>query len=111
VPRDPKTLFDGIEARLGNVAEAWAWLSQRDALARPEAAALFTDVRLTTVASDEEETTEHVIAVTRTNSMYLSLDADAQQRLEQGFAAVADGAGGSFPMRLCAVLVTARAAA
>ena len=29
-PRDEKTLFDGIEARLGNVSTAWAWLNQRE---------------------------------------------------------------------------------
>jgi SAM-dependent methyltransferase len=108
VPRDRETLFDGIEARLGNVSEVWAWINQRAGLARPEAADLFTDVRLTTAASDEEETAEHLVAVTRTTSMYLSLDADDRERLEQGLTAVVDQAGGSLPLTLNAVLVTAR---
>jgi ubiquinone/menaquinone biosynthesis C-methylase UbiE len=108
VPRDRKTFFDGIEARLANVADAWAWLSQQDALARPEAAELFTDVRLTTAVSEEEETAEHLVAVTRTTSMYLGLDGDHRQRLEQGLTAVVDDAGGSFPLTLYTVLVTAR---
>jgi SAM-dependent methyltransferase len=110
VPRDEKTVFDGTEARLGNISEAWAWLSQRDALARPEAAELFTDVRLTTVANDEQETAERLIAVMRTTSMYLGLDADERQRLDHGLAAVVDEAGGSYPLNLYAVLITARAA-
>ena len=110
VPRDRETLFAGIEARLGNVSEVWAWLNQRDTLARDDAAELFTDVSLTTVASEEQETGEHLVAVTRTTSMYLGLDARDRRRLEQGLAAVIDDAGGSFPVTLCAVLVTARAA-
>jgi ubiquinone/menaquinone biosynthesis C-methylase UbiE len=111
MPRDRETFFNGIEARLGNVSEAWAWLNQRAPLARPEAAELFTDVRLTTAASDREETAERLVAVTRTTSMYLSLDPDERLRLEQGLTAVVDGAGGSFAVTLYAVLVTARRAA
>jgi hypothetical protein len=41
--------------------------------------------------------------------MYLGLDVDERSRLEQGFSAVVDGAGGHFPLTLYAVLVTARA--
>jgi SAM-dependent methyltransferase len=109
VPRDRETLFDGIDARLGNVSEVWAWINQRDALARPEASELFTDVRLTTVASDEEETAERLVALTRTTSMYLGLDAGDRRRLEDGLASVVDGAGGSFPVTVYSVLVTAGA--
>jgi ubiquinone/menaquinone biosynthesis C-methylase UbiE len=107
VPRDRESVFRGMEARLGNVSDAWAWLNQRDALARPEAARLFTDARLTTVASDQEETAERLVAVTRTTSMYLAMSPDDRQRLEQGLTAVVEGAGGSFPLTLYAVLVTA----
>jgi len=109
VPRDRQTFFDGIESRLDNVSEAWAWLNQRDALAREEVAGLFTDGRLTTVAADEQETAEHLVAVTRTTSMYLGLGASDRQRLEKGLAAVVDGAGGSFPLTIYGVLITARA--
>jgi SAM-dependent methyltransferase len=107
VPRDRETLFDGIDARLGNVSEVWSWINQRDALARPEASTLFTDVRLTTVVIDEEETTERVVALTRTTSMYLGLDAGDRRRLEDGLTSVIDGAGGGFPLTLYSVLVTA----
>ena len=108
VPRDRETFFDGIEARLGDVSEVWAWMCQQTALARPEAAELFTDVRLTTAASDDEETAEHLVAATRTTSMYLGLGARDRERLEQGLTAVVDEAGGSLPLTLYAVLVTAR---
>jgi ubiquinone/menaquinone biosynthesis C-methylase UbiE len=110
VPRDRRTVFDGIESRLDNVSEVWAWVNQREALARGEAADQFTDVRTTTVASEEEETAEHLIAVMRTTSMYLGLDVHDRKRLEQGLTAVVQDAGGSFPLTLYALLVTARAA-
>jgi ubiquinone/menaquinone biosynthesis C-methylase UbiE len=109
-PRDEQTFFEGIESRLDDVSAVWAWLHQRDELSRREAADLFTDVRLTTVASEEQETSEHLIAVTRTTSMYLGLDAADRTRLEQGLAAVVEEAGGSYPVTLHALLVTARAA-
>jgi hypothetical protein len=86
VPRDRKTLFDGIESRLGNVSEVWAWLNQRDVLAREEAAGLFTDVRLTTVASEEQETAEHLVAVTRND-----LDVSRSRRVRQTAAGAGSG--------------------
>jgi ubiquinone/menaquinone biosynthesis C-methylase UbiE len=110
VARDRQTFFDGIEGRLGNVSKVWAWINQRDALAREEAGDLFTDVRLTTSTSERQERAEHLIAVTRTTSMYLGLDARDRGRLESGLAAVVDEAGGSYALTLDAVLVTARAA-
>jgi ubiquinone/menaquinone biosynthesis C-methylase UbiE len=110
VPRDPQAFFDGIEKRLDDVSAVWAWVNQRDALAREEAAHLFADVRLTTVARDEQETAERLIAVTRTTSMYLGLDPRDRTRLEEGLAAVVEKAGGSYPLTLYALLVTARAA-
>ncbi len=110
VARDRQTFFDGIEGRLGNVSEVWAWINQRDALAREEAGDLFGDVRLTKASTEREERAEHLIAVTRTTSMYLGLDARDRKRLEEGLAAVVEEAGGSYPLTLDALLVTARTA-
>jgi ubiquinone/menaquinone biosynthesis C-methylase UbiE len=110
VARDRPTFFDGIEGRLGNVSEVWAWINQRDALAREEAGDLFGDVRLTTTSTEREERAERLIAVTRTTSMYLGLDARDRKRLEDGLAAVVEEAGGSYPLTLYALLVTARTA-
>ena len=42
--RDERTLWEGAEARRGNVSELWAWLAQRE-LATAEAAELFGDAR------------------------------------------------------------------
>jgi len=42
--------------------------------------------------------------------MYLGLDGSERKRLEQGLTAVVEEAGGSYPLRLHALLVTARAA-
>ena len=108
VARDRQTFFDGIEGRLGNVSEVWAWINQRDALAREEAGDLFGDVRLTTASTEREERADYLIAVTRTTSMYLGLDARDRRRLERGLTAVVDEAGGSYALTLDALLVTAR---
>lgn len=110
VLRDRTTLFDGMRARLGNISDAWAWLTQREALARPEAAELFDDVRLTTVATKIEETAESVVGFMRTTSMYLALEPEDRLRLENGLTAVVDEAGGSYPLTIYYVLVTASAA-
>jgi ubiquinone/menaquinone biosynthesis C-methylase UbiE len=109
--RDERTFVEGIESRLDDVPAVWAWISQRDELVREEASGLFTDAQLTTVVSEERETAENLIAVTRTTSMYLGLDAHDRQRLEQGLAAVIEEAGGSFPLTLYSLLVTAKAEA
>ena len=56
------------------MSTAWAWLNQREDIDRAEAAELFSPARLTTVVREVEETVERVIAVTRTTSMYRTLD-------------------------------------
>jgi hypothetical protein len=56
-----------------------------------------------------EEDVERLIALTRTTSMYLTLDSGGRRRLEEGLAALVDGVGGSYPLRLLYVLVTAQA--
>src|SRR5262249_39940137 len=96
--RERATLFDGIEARLGNISDAWAWLTQREPLPRPEAAELFHDVRLTTVETAWDETAESLVGFMRTTSSYLALEPDRQQRLEERLNAVVDEAGGSYPL-------------
>jgi hypothetical protein len=108
--RDRETVFGGMKARLGNMSDAWAWLSQREALARPEVAALFDDVRLTTVPTEIEETTEKVVAFMRTTSTYLALEPTDRRRVEDGITAAVDGVGGSYPLTIEYVLVTGRAA-
>ena len=107
--RDPEAIWSGAEERRGDVSELWSWLTQRD-LASADAAGLFTDVRVSTVARDREWTAEVSLALTRTSSAYLCLDEAGQQRLERRLAAVFERAGGSMPSTDYAALVTARAA-
>lgn len=107
VSRDAATIWEGAAARRGNVSELWAWLEQRE-IARPEAAELFGDVRIATVASRAEETAEESLALVRTTSAYLRLDTGRRRLLERRLATAIDKAGGSFRSTTFATLVTAR---
>jgi ubiquinone/menaquinone biosynthesis C-methylase UbiE len=106
--RDRKTLFEGLEARLVNISEAWAWLNQRETLLRPEAEELFESARLTTAETHVSETAESLVGFMRTTSTYLALEPDQRRRLEEGLTAAVDEAGGSYPLTIVYVLVTAR---
>jgi SAM-dependent methyltransferase len=109
VSRDTRALWEGAEARLGNVSELWAWLVKRD-LARPEAATLFRDVRLRTVQVQRAETAAETLAHIRTQSAYLRLDAESQPKLEKLIEATIENLGGTYRPTLFAVLATARRA-
>ncbi len=107
VSRDAKTLWDGAEARHENVSELWSWLSKHD-IARPEAAELFSAAEITAVPIDKEQTAEESLALVRTSSSYIRLDAECQRRLDQRLRAVIENAGGKVSSRTFATLVTAR---
>jgi SAM-dependent methyltransferase len=104
--RDPDMLWTGVEERRGDVARVWSWLTKRD-VKNPRAARLFADVQVARVAVEEEETAEESIALTRTTSAYLNLDAERRARLEEllrdAFARAGARRSTSF-----ATLVTAR---
>lgn len=106
-PRDPGTLWSGVEARLCNVSEMWAWFERRD-IARAEAAELFEDVQVARLPIEREATSEDVLAFVRTTSAYLSLDANRRELLERRLSAVLEEAGGTHRWTTSAVLVTAR---
>ena len=105
--RDPEALWEGAEARRGNVSDVWAWLVHSD-LVRPEAAALFRDVEITAIPIERAETFDDVIALTRTTSAYLRLDPERRQRLESNIARVIENAGGTFRSTTYPTVVTAR---
>jgi SAM-dependent methyltransferase len=107
---DPATLVRDAEARSGNVSELWSWLTRHD-LARAEAAELFEDVRLATVAEELDETAAELIALIRTTSTYLALDQARRDRLESRITSAIDDAGGTLRTTIHAVLATARVAA
>jgi ubiquinone/menaquinone biosynthesis C-methylase UbiE len=106
-PRTMDEQFAGAEARRDNVSEVWAWLTQHD-LAVPEAAALFTDVRIETRSREITETADEVMEHVRTTSSYLELDEARRERLEQRHREIIDAAGG-YRETIHAMLVTARA--
>ena len=108
-PLSDEALWAGVDERMDNVSELWAWLSRHD-LARPEAAALFRDVELTREPAQGALSTEHYLARVRTTNSYLHLAAVDQQRLEQGLSAVIEARGGTYTASHYAVLVTARRA-
>jgi SAM-dependent methyltransferase len=105
--RDPEALRAGIEERRADVSRVWSWLTKRD-VARAEAARLFGDVEVASVAIEREETVEASLALTRTTSAYLNLDADRRLRLEQLLRAAFGRAGGVSRSTSLAILVSAR---
>jgi ubiquinone/menaquinone biosynthesis C-methylase UbiE len=109
VPRDLRTLWEGADARMGNISELWAWLMNRE-IARPEAAALFRDVQLRKVRIEAAETAGDLVALIRTTSSYLRLDPELRVGLEERIAGVVEGMGGTYRPALFAVLATARTA-
>jgi ubiquinone/menaquinone biosynthesis C-methylase UbiE len=110
ISRDANTLWEGAEARRGNVSEVWAWLTKQP-IERHEAAELFTDVQIDTISIDRTETTAEALALTRTTSAYLRLDDQSRRKLETRLSAVLDSAGGVLRYTTFAVLVTARVTA
>jgi SAM-dependent methyltransferase len=107
--RDDKTVWEGAQARRGNVSELWSWLGKRD-IARPEAADLFADVRIATAPVERVQTAEEMLGEVSTTSAYLRLDAERKRALERRLAAIAEAAGGTYRTITLATLVTARAA-
>ncbi|MGH3126891.1 MAG: methyltransferase domain-containing protein [Gaiellaceae bacterium] len=106
--RDDEAIWKGAEERRGNISELWSWFAGHD-LARPEAAMLFEDVELTTVAEELQVTADECLTRIRTTSAYLRLDADGRRALEEALTSAMDEAGGGHRYVEYATLVTARA--
>jgi ubiquinone/menaquinone biosynthesis C-methylase UbiE len=107
VQRDDAEVWAGAEARRDNVSALWAWLEKREEFSA-EAAELFRDVEIDRVRIDLEERTEELIALMRTQSAYLGLDAARRKRLEERIATAVESVGGVCRSTTFAVLVTAR---
>jgi ubiquinone/menaquinone biosynthesis C-methylase UbiE len=105
-PRDDKTMWAGVDARRENVSELFTWLSRHE-LARPEAASLFEDVRLSKVPIEVHEAVEESLAHVRTQSSYLRLDHEGQQLIEKRLTSILESTGG-YHATIFATLVTAR---
>jgi SAM-dependent methyltransferase len=104
---DERELWDGAEARRGNISEVWAWFEKSDK-GRPVAAELFADVELAKVRVEHQETALELVEHIRTTSSYLRLDATRRERLEKRIVAAVERAGGTCRSTSFAVLVTAR---
>jgi ubiquinone/menaquinone biosynthesis C-methylase UbiE len=100
-------LWAGAEARRDNVSALWRWLERRDDF-DPAAAELFEDVRIDSVRVELDESADELIALTRTQSAYIKLDAERRRLLEERIAAAVADAGGRYRSALFALLVTAR---
>jgi SAM-dependent methyltransferase len=107
--RDDQTLWEGAQGRRDNVSELWSWLGRRD-ISRPEAAELFTDVRLSKVPVETMESAAEMIGQVRTTSAYLRLDDERRRILERRLADLVEAEGGTHRSMHFATLVTAQAA-
>lgn len=106
--RDESTLWEGAEARRGNVSELWAWF-EKSTKGRSEAAELFGEAEIVKVRLEKDETASELVAQIRTTSSYLGLDAARRERLEARVAAAVEDMGGVCRSASFATLVTARA--
>lgn len=107
--RDPFTLWDGVERRLGNVSEVWAWLTKHD-VGRTEVAGMFAGVEVMGVPVVAAQRADDYLALLRTTSSYLRLPASARRRLESRIRAAFARAGGVLRRAELTTLVTARRA-
>lgn len=103
----------GAQERTANASDVWDWImgDGRHALAVPEAAALFDDVRVTTALSRSEETAERVVSIVRTTSLYFMVAPDRREAFADDYRRTIEGHGGTYPYSLATVLMTARRAA
>ena len=107
--RDLETTLAGVEARLGNVSEAWSWLGGYD-LGRPSAARLFHDVLIATVPVQREDSAEAINALLRTMSFWAGLTTLERDAVAEGNLALERRLGRPIRSSLLACLVTARRA-
>jgi ubiquinone/menaquinone biosynthesis C-methylase UbiE len=107
--RDAATILSGAAERRSNISEVWGWMGRHD-LTVPEAATLFTDVRVDALPVYTEITADRLNGHMRTTSMYARLRPDQRVALEAENRLVADRAGGALHLSELAVLVTGRRA-
>jgi SAM-dependent methyltransferase len=107
--RDLDTILSGVEERRANISDVWAWLGHKE-VARPYAAALFTDVEIAVVPTVTEQTAEELKALLRTTSLYPRLSPAQRDALERGNREIEQRTGRPIRAGMAAMLVTARRA-
>jgi SAM-dependent methyltransferase len=106
--QDLESLVAAAAARSANVSEVWDFLlDERHALAVPEAAQLFRDVRVATEVELADETAEHAVALLRTTSAYFRIDERRRPSFEADIRRLYEGLGGTARFPLLSVAVTA----
>jgi SAM-dependent methyltransferase len=99
----------GVEARCGNVSEAWAWLGGY-AIARDYAEGLFDEVRFARVPAVFEHTAQELNAMLGTMSFWARLSAEQRDALIAGNQALHQRVGRPVRSSTLACLLTARLA-
>ena len=107
VYRDIDGTLAGVERRLGNVSEVWAWLGNYD-MAQDAVAGLFGDVQVALVPKLIEQTASELNATMRTMSHYAWLSPPQREALAQEFEAIYQGLGRPIRASVVTALVTAR---
>ena len=105
-PREPFDVWQGAELRRGDVSALWSWITMYE-LERPEATTLFGDVQLLAAPTPHEHTLESYLALMRTTSSYLRLDAPKRDLLQARLQDVFAQGEGNGRFADWAVLVTA----
>jgi hypothetical protein len=104
--REMPTLQAGVEERSANVSAVWTWLGHHN-LTNPDAAALFGDVRLTSVRLSHEQTADRIWERLGTSSSYQRLEPREREALERDTRDLIEQLGGTVRSSDLAILVTA----
>lgn len=105
--RDLGAMFAGVDQRRANVSEVWGWLGGYE-LARPYAAELFGDVRLTAMPLLMEHSADALNGLLGTMSFWGRLSARQREALVAGNQALHERLGRPIRSGTAACLATAR---
>jgi ubiquinone/menaquinone biosynthesis C-methylase UbiE len=105
--RDLKAMFAGVAQRRENISEVWGWLGGYE-LARPYAAELFSDVRLTAMPVLGEHSADALNGLLGTMSFWGRLSALQRDALVAGNRALHERLGRLIRSSAAACLATAR---
>ena len=105
--RDLAATLAGVEARRGNISQAWAWLGDYE-IAREYAAGLFEDAQLDAVPMQLEHTAEELNALLGTMSFWAALSPRQRDALVAETEALYRRLGRPIRSSAAACLVVAR---
>ena len=106
-PLEPGELLAGVKARSENISAVWSFVSGHDVTA-PEAADLFTDVRMQAMPIVRERTADQLLALFGTTALRARLGPERADALERETRRLIEARGGVVRNTELAVLVTAR---